>query len=309
MKTIYFGPVKDLPSWYWVGQDIAEFLKEKHTIQYFKNVDELENGAVVYWIKSPANDAVCNILEQKKCKIIFFPVDCYNSKEDLDKNKKFISLCSVVANHCDEMNEFFPTKVVQYVDHYNKFGISSNLRQKTGNVLWVGGFQYFPYFYKRYKQLKSNFVCNIVTDYKKQNVIEAANKIAKSLNLDYNFSNVKNLENFCFIDWSEISQRNNLINCKSAVDYKHIEDFNQKYKPPTKIQKYICSGIPTAINKNSYSYKYVNKFGLELEDMDKMEIVLTQNYQNKILELSKCFNSELSISSIASKYLDLLKWL
>ena len=36
MKNVYFGPEKNVPSWYWVGKDIAENFPRQINVKYFK---------------------------------------------------------------------------------------------------------------------------------------------------------------------------------------------------------------------------------------------------------------------------------
>ena len=42
---------------------------------------------------------------------------------------------------------FFPTKWLRFIDHYNKYGIAPEFRRPGDELLWIGGFQYFPYVY------------------------------------------------------------------------------------------------------------------------------------------------------------------
>ena len=56
--------------------------------------------------------------------------------------------------------------------------------------------------------------------------------------------------------WSERRQEEMMRECKAALDAKATNRFNQYYKPPTKAQQFVASGIPFAVNFESYSAEY-----------------------------------------------------
>ncbi len=41
MKNVYFGPEKNVPSWFWVGKDIAEIFPRQINVKYFNKIENI----------------------------------------------------------------------------------------------------------------------------------------------------------------------------------------------------------------------------------------------------------------------------
>lgn len=308
MKTFFFGPHKNSPSWSWVGTDIAEYLAGAFQIKYFSRIDEIEYGAVVFWIKHPAADREVPLIKAKKLRIIYFPIDQYQDETELARGHAFIDACSLLVCHTECMGELFAGKPVQFIDHYNKYGIDPRLRASNGRFLWIGGYQYFPYLYRYLRQAELPLDIDILTDYRHPAGIAAANRLAQRLELDIDFAKVGNFPEFKFIEWSEGRQRVLLLSCEGAFDYKHVEDFNQRYKPPTKVQKYVASGIPAAVNRDSASFKQMQAWGLELCDPTQTDIWRSAAYRSRIRECAEKLAQQISKKAISLRYIEFARF-
>jgi hypothetical protein len=304
MHTVFFGPQRNSPSWRWVGKDVAEHLATAFHIRYFNRVDEIERGAVVFWIKHPAAAADVPLIKERKLRVIYFPVDQYQDEADLLGGRDFIDACSLLVCHTQSMGEFFSNKPVQFVDHYNKYGVDMDRRAPNGKFLWIGGYQYFPYIYRYLHQSRLSLDVTILTDYGHPSGIAAANRLSRRLDLDMDFANVSNFSQFHLVEWSEKRQQALLLSCEGAFDYKHIEDFNQRYKPPTKVQKYLASGIPTAVNRDSASFRQMQSWGVELCDPTETDIWRSSSYRARMRECAKMLARQISIEAIGNRYLD-----
>jgi hypothetical protein len=309
MNTVYFGPEKNVPSWYWVGKDIANKLSTQINVKFFRSIEEIDNSASVFWIKNPPSPDRLDKIKKKNLNIIYFPIDSYDSEQDVKKDENFVDFCKLIVLHTKTMKSFFNYKKIDYIDHYNKFGINGYQRKPEKYFLWVGGYQYFPYivYYVRKNKLKIPMIA--LTDSKSQSAINAANILAKKLNLNYDFTSSKKFTEFEVVEWSEERQKELLRTCIGAFDYKHCDDFNQKYKPPTKTQKYVSSFIPTALNCDSYSYKYLQDFGLNVCEPIEIDVWQSESYKNKTIDLGKQFIDMFSIDTISKRYLEFLKCL
>jgi len=304
MKKVYFGPEKNVPSWHWVGKDIAENLSKKIDIKYFKNIEDINDDSIVYWIKNPLSSNKINFLRKKNLKVIYFPIDTYNNEGEIKRDQEFIEKCKLIVLHSENMKNFFNKSNIKYVDHYNKFGIDGNLRKPNGEFLWIGGYQYFPYIYQYLLESKNKLEINILSDYKCESAVKAANKLSEKLKLNIDFSNISNFRNFKIFEWNEAKQKELLLSCEGAFDYKHVDEFNQKYKPPTKIQKYVSSFIPTAVNKLSFSYSYMKSLGLELCDPTQTDIWRSQRYKDEIKKFGHDIAKSLTKDAITKKYME-----
>lgn len=304
MQTLYFGPQRNLLSWSWVGKDIAENLSKNFQIRYFSHASEIESEATVFWIKHPASAMDVPLIQAKKLRIIYFPVDQYQSEDELANGWDFIEACSLLVCHTESMGELFKDKLVRFVDHYNKYGIDPKLRAPDGRFLWIGGYQYFPYLYSYLLRTKIPFAIDILTDYRHPAGIAAANRLARRLELDMDFADIKNFPQFNLIEWSESRQQSLLLSCEGAFDYKHMTDFNQRYKPPTKIQKYLVSGIPTAVNRESASFRQIQAWGLELCDPTQTDVWKSASYRTRLAECAEALAQQISKDAISTRYVE-----
>lgn len=62
---IYFGPVRDVPSWPWVGRDVAEFLRAEHTVRYFNDIADVADNSLVFWVKCPLQNKDFSLVLEK----------------------------------------------------------------------------------------------------------------------------------------------------------------------------------------------------------------------------------------------------
>lgn len=303
MKKIYFGPVRNVPSWYWVGRDIARYLSAAVQIRYFNTADDIEPGAVVFWVKAPPKHQLLEEIKKKRIKIIFFPVDQYRSDLEIKADEAFLDYCTTILLHSRSLSPLFSKWKTGFVNHYNKYGIEFASRSATGRALWVGGFQYVPYILHYLKQADLDMGIDLLTDCHASNAVSAANTLAASLNLDVDFTKQKEFPGLKIHQWSELAQRNYLQSCCVAFDYKYTSDFNQFHKPPTKIQKYIASGIPAAINYDSPIVEQMANEGFELCTPERVVEWRSKRYLLETISFAKELRRRLSIESTAASYM------
>lgn len=304
-KTVYFGPQTELPSWHWVGKDVANYLAQSINISFFDSPHQIKSESVVFWIKHPPSKQDLIKIKKKKLKVIYLPVDTYSSQQEIERDIPFIETCKSIGLHSSNLKPFFNHSDIHALDHYNKFGIEEQMRQPGKRFLWVGGYQYVPYLIFYLLKNKLLFPIDILTDFKNETAKKLTIQHAKELNLPFSFSALPKLPDLNFFEWREDRQKELLMNCAGAFDYKHIEHFNQLYKPPTKVQKYISSAIPTAVNKDSYSFEYFNNLGFQLCAPDETDRWQSKAYQNETREFAKELKNRLSLENVAKKYLDL----
>lgn len=303
------GPMNTNSSWEWVGKDIGNFIEENYksiNIKFFIRLEDIPMRANVCWIKSPLKDAQIKYATDKKLKIIFFPVDSMESIQAFDNHRSMIDYAVAIASHTETLNSYFPYKKTFLVDHYNKYGIDSTRRtliNHNNSLLWVGGYQFVPYIQYFFKNKDTSNVV-LLTNKTCRRAIRAAEKVGNTLKI------TPSVENFKIIEWSPASQEKCLSNCRGAFDYKHVECFSQNYKPPTKAQKYICSGIPLALNEESYSYKYLQKKGFDVCNLNNIfdwERWFSEKYLKETLNFSKQLKEELTIKAVAESYINIFK--
>ncbi|MDR7271924.1 hypothetical protein J2X20_004598 [Pelomonas saccharophila] len=249
MPPIYFGPITPQPSWAWVGEDIAKYLSKSIDVRYFTDVADIDEGSLVFWIKCPPDAVSTEEIRLKELNIVFFPVDAFLNQEDILTHREFINNATLICLHARSLASFFRRDKVEFVDHYNKYGVPIAERRPDGRtLLWIGGFQYVPYVLCALDQInwpRESIV--LLTNHLHGPAKSAAEDNAVFAGLS-DFSRILADSKIQLALWSEDRQREALLTCAAAFDVKYINCFNQLHKPPTKIQKYLVSGIPCAIN-------------------------------------------------------------
>ena len=106
--------------------------------------------------------------------------------------------------------------------------------------------------------------------------------------------------------WTERHQLEMMRECKAALDVKATDQFNQRHKPPVKAQKYVASGIPFAVNAESYSAEYFRDRGFTLASPDETDRWLSREYW----QLTRAFGERLrewtSLEAVGQRYRDLI---
>lgn len=259
LPTIYFGPMTSQPSWAWVGADIAAFMRTCVDVRYFEEVADIADGALVFWIKCPPNVATTEEVKKKSLSIVFFPVDAFLNQSAIAESSEFIDYARLICLHSHSLAPFFPSGKTEFVDHYNKYGVNPDRRRPDNRtLLWIGGFQYVPYVLAALDKISwpHDRIVLLTNQYHAPARI-AADKNAHAVGIGQLASSIASY-GVQISDWSEEAQRAALLTCAAAFDVKYTECFNQLHKPPTKLQKYLMSGIPCAINKDFPAAGQVN---------------------------------------------------
>lgn len=253
-------------------------------------------------LKSPESDLMLVIktkprprflqsaIAQKK-KIIYCPIDNYQKISDVEKDRRFLAECHAILVHCERLIPVFKPycPIVEYVEHHNRFGLSevSDYRSE-GYAVWVGSLQYLPlvvdYLQKHPLGMQIKFVVNYPLVFR--------GKLADALPIP---------DSHEVIHWTPRNQRDVMAGAKAAFDLKG-QDFNQMHKAPVKAQKFIASGIPFAINAESYSAEYFLNQGFKLPTLDEREYWLSRDYWAKTQSIVEGLRTKLTLESVGLVY-------
>lgn len=247
---LFFGPERATPSWHWVGKDVAAHLAASAEVRIFQDETQLPCDATVFWIKAPPHGAALQALRRKRAQVIFFPIDAFHSAREIAQAGEFLDLCRLIVLHSASLAPFFDPAKVRHVDHYNKYGIPPASRRPGAELLWVGGFQYAPYVLRFLLEarLPPGAPVVMLSDADNPAAVAAAERLARELGLGKGFGPHTVAGCARLTPWSEGRQRRLMTECRAAFDIKDTANFNQLHKPPTKLQKFLCSGIPTAVS-------------------------------------------------------------
>lgn len=302
MKTVAIGPETNSPSWNWVGLDASRFLSKYYNILTFQKHDEIPECDCVLLIKHPMQAKAFT----QRSKVVYCPIDHYQSMEDIGIDRELISSCGHIAVHCERLMPIMVqiNKNVSYVEHNGKYTLEKPLEyKKEGFVLWVGGFQYIPYLVEFMRKIPGSFELRILSDLSNQRAVSEAKLRSKNLGIKMNMCEErKTVNGFKIFDWSERNQFEMMSDSKAAIDVKYVRNFSQKFKPPTKAQKYVSSSIPFATNKESYSFEYFNKRGFALAEPHEAKRWFSERYWEETNEFSKKLRQITSIESVGLSY-------
>ncbi len=260
-RTIAFGPQRDFPSWDWIGFDTSRELSKYYQMTIYdsgRTVPPDCDVLVIVKVKPPPEFVV--EARRKGSRIVYCPIDFYESQEQLVSDADFLRACDMVLVHSERLLPLVQSycRNSHFVEHHSRYSLPEMAEYKDkGFVLWVGGCQYLAPFVGWLRQHPIGAEVKILTDIGKAWSRRGARRYA-TLSLSRRTWSIAGCEVY---PWSEKAQFEMLRECKAAIDVKQIEVFNQYYKPPTKAQKYIGSGIPFAVNPGSYSAEYFRTRG------------------------------------------------
>ena len=189
-------------------------------------------------------------------------------------------LTSLLKPHCNQ---------IELVDHYDKYALPklTGFREK-GFVIWTGINCYINFTREWYDKKPRDFQLTILSDKTK--------KLPPDL---------RNHPGIILREWSEETQRKYFNRAKAGLDVKGT-DFHQQTKPPTKIQQLVASGIPTAVNSDSYSWEYFHERGFDLADPDDTGRWFSEAYWKETHDFAPKLRQTISKTNVVQSYLNLI---
>ena len=285
---IAIGPVRSHPSWDWCGGDLVPGLRAVHDVTVFWHYAELSSQifdavVIVKWPPSPRCAAPAG-------RIVYIPVDFFETERQIERHSQFLGSCSLVATHCSRLDRHLlpHCRRLAHIEHYGKHVLPAMADYKPGGfVLWTGQGAYARHAFKWYSQFERDF-----------------NLVILSSALDWTTWDAN--PGVSCIPWSEEGQLRLLGEAKAGLDIKG-DDFHQMTKPPTKSQQFVASGVPTAVNRESYSWEWFHERGFDLADPDDLGRWFSRRYWEETREFGLHLRGEISKEKVMASYLDLLR--
>lgn len=244
----------------------------------------------------------------KSSKVVYCPIDFISTEEHMESLGWLFRGCHALAVHCERLVGHLSrfNSRITFVEHHDKYSVPCSGYKREGYVLWVGGFQYVPYLLDYLARNAINQKIRILSDIGNQTAVNAARRNARSIGLELSLKD-GSANGFEVVPWSKAEQSRMLSECKAALDVKLDGDFNQSTKPPTKAQKYVCSGIPVAVNPGCYSGEYFKNRGLELPPPTDERRWLSEDFHSETVAFSKSLRDRLSLRSVSETYLAIFR--
>jgi hypothetical protein len=305
MKKIAIGLEKNTPSWSWVGFDTTRELAKYYEVYNFNNFKSCYNCDCIIFIKQIPTEKVVDEAIKRKIKTIYCPIDFYKTQSELIKTGPILKKINHIITHCSRLTPILKifNQRTTFIDHNDKFSLPTlNKYKSKGFVLWIGSAQYTSYLIKYLENHPIKLPVKICTDIHNDRATYAAKLIATNLKVRFNFTpdSINNIE---VVEWSEKSQFDMLKECKAAIDIKGVNEWAQHNKPPTKAQKYIGSGIPFAINRDSYATEnFKKKYNFNIVEPTDQGTWFSEEYWEKTYEVGQKLRVNTSIEAIGKEF-------
>jgi hypothetical protein len=290
--TIAFGPETKRTSWAWVGFDVGRELSKYFNVIFFpKNIKQVPQADLVFFIKNPPDNEVWTNLKHRSIKMVYCPIDNYSEESAIQKHAAFLGQCEAIFVHCSRLSPILKPycKQVDFIEHYNRFGLSEMTAYKpSGYAVWVGTMENLPPVINWLQEHPLGLEIKFVTDYP----VLFKDCITGALPIKDNHELIK---------WHPKVQNDIMSGAKVAFDIKG-SSFNQMHKPPVKAQQFIVSGIPFATNQESYSAEYFMAHGLKIPSPMEMERWLSIDYWKETKAIGQALRERITLENIGLYY-------
>jgi hypothetical protein len=302
--SVAIGPITREPSWEWVGADTSAELRKYFEVVMFSS-KHIPTANVIMFIKCfPPRDTVLR-LKAAGCKLIYVPIDYFRDNAHIVETAWFMEMCDMIITHAESLTMRFRSfGPVEYVDHHGKFFLPRlSPYKQSGFCLWVGALANVPYllYYLSEHPIKLDTI--LLTDINNVRARQRATEVAKTLGITMHEEKDR-LNGLRVCPWSASLQTEMLQAAKAAIDIKG-NDFNQAHKPPTKAQKYICSGVPLAMN-DCEIVRYLQNGGLRIP-LPTDDRWLTEEYYAEVAASANRWRPTLSLEAIGLRFKEVIE--
>lgn len=297
--TVAIGPRTKYPSWNWIGDDTAKELSKYFKVRVFDS-QELPKADVVLVVKQPLRSNEAKLLRMADARLIYLPVDFFESETHIEREREFLIQCDLILLHCEELGTHFKSYApVRSIDHHGKFTLNELVSFKTdGYALWIGGLEHLPYLLKYLQAVRLDIEIRLLTNLDSPRARARAIEVASELGVPIDIRN----RDVCGLraeQWEVSRQEQMLFDAKAAIDVKGAT-FNQHFKPPTKAQKYISSGLPCAVSGGTAA-QYFRRYSLEVP-IPADPMWLSRDYYDDVHAAAHRLRPALTMQAIGERY-------
>ncbi|MEO8602136.1 MAG: hypothetical protein ABI629_06140 [bacterium] len=310
-KTIAFGPLNARPSWGWVGYDMARELSKTYDVILYDADAPAVQCDVLFAIKKRPAERLLDGVERQGSKLVYCPVDVYDATGELQRDAEFLARCAMVLVHCERMLPLLRPHCAQthFVEHHSRFATHAMAEyQRDGFILWIGAYAYVPYLADWLARHPIDSEVRILTDFDNEKSRRKADQYAAEIGMDIASAAAQRAIAGCrMYQWSERRQGEMMRACRAALDVKLTTLFSQQHKPPTKAQQYIASGIPFAVNADSYSAEYFLARGFELASPLDTERWWSHDYWQETRATGQALRAATALERVGEHYRKLIE--
>jgi hypothetical protein len=285
--NLLIGPATSkFPSWQWCAADLVPHLERGGcVVRTFSDFRELHGGSHdrVLVVKHPVPDEVIFTVGR----LAYMPVDFFTTPQEITARTPFLGRCDVVASHCDRLGLYLAPycREIVSVEHYGKYVLPNPPEwRRDGLVLWTGQRDYAPLVCDWYTRRARGFQITLLSN-------ESPSRRDQSGINSYR--------------WTPEGQRALTRVCRAGLDVKG-DNFAQMTKPATKVQQFVASGVPCAVNRGSWSWEYFHQLGLDLADPDDEARWFSESYRDEVAAFGRAYRSKITPEAVAASYLRFL---
>jgi hypothetical protein len=309
-RTIGVGPVREFPSWEWVGFDTARELSRHYDVILYESWASPPACDVLFVVKQRPPAALLAAMERSRTRLVYCPIDVYEAPDDPDRDAELLGSCDMVLVHSERLLPLLRPRCrqVHFVEHHLRYALSSMAEYRDrGYVLWIGGCQYLPYLLSWLERHPLERELRILTDIGNPRARDRARVLAADIGMPFSIRADATVAGHRVEPWSQRRQEEMMRECKAALDAKFTARFNQYYKPPTKAQQFVGSGVPFAVNPDSYSAEYFRTRGFTVASPAETDRWLSRAYWEETRDRGHGLRTELSLEAVGATYQRLIE--
>src|SRR6267143_2373894 len=310
-RVVGFGPVRDVPSWGWIGFDTARELSKYYDVVIYDSWLTPLDCDVLFVVKQRPPKRFMSDAQRRRTKIVYCPLDAYRDHDHLARDADVLRACEMVVLHSERLLPLVRSYCdnTHFVEHHTRYALNAMADYKdTGFILWVGGYQNVPYLLRWLERHPIEHELKILTDVDNHWGRHQARLFAAEIGMRLKISrDATSIAGYPMYPWSERRQSEMMRDCRAGLDIKLTENFNQYHKPPTKAQQFVASGIPFAVNSESYSAEYFRVRGFEIASPVETTRWLSREYWEATRVCGERLRASTSIETVGARYRELIE--
>jgi hypothetical protein len=265
---------------------------------------------VLFVVKERPPAARLAEMERSPARLVYCPIDVYDAPDDPARDADLLGACDMVLVHSERLLPLVEPHCRQahFVEHHLRYALSTMAEYRDrGYILWVGGCQYLPYLLSGLERHPLAVEVRILTDIGNPRARDRALVLAADIGMRFSFHGVNaTVAGHPIEPWSARRQEEMMRECRAALDAKVTARFNQYYKPPTKAQQFVASGIPFAVNSDSYSAEYFRTRGFDVASPVETDRWLSRAYWEETRAWGHRLRAEVSLRAVGLRYQHLI---
>lgn len=308
-KRIAFGAMRTAPSWHWTGFEVARELSRDYDVALYERGADPPPCDVVFQIKQPPSAAFVDGVRRRGSALVYCPIDAYDGPERIADHAPLLGACAMVLVHSERLLAYLRPycRATRFVEHHTRYALDELVPYRAdGFVLWIGQLPFVPYLLHWLAAHPLDRELRILTDLQNERGWILARPIAADLGVTLDLADGR-VGGHRALQWSERRQRELMRDCKAALDVKHTVVFSQRHKPPTKAQQFVASGIPCALNPESYSAEYFRRRGFDPASPADPDRWLSRDYWETTRQVAARLRRDTSLDAVAAQYRELIE--